>query len=462
MSPVSKTAIIAGGEQLSYDQLLTFADDIGTKARKRALVFFIPSNNIPSLVAYVGFIKNSIVPLMLKRETSVQQIIPLMEEYLPDYIWAPEGFCAALMRLGIEAEVVYSYEMYSLLAMKNEATCEMHPDAALLLSTSGSTGTPKYVRLSYENLRSNAQAISEYQKLTEFDRAITTLPFSYSYGLSIINSHLMSGASIVLTEESMFSRSFWDLLQESQPTNFGAVPYGYAMLERLHFDRIDTPGLRFLSQAGGKLSEKHQEAFASICASRGIEFYIMYGQTEATARMSWLPPENVAEKMGSIGIPIPGGEFELLDQMGNRVEGPNLRGSLIYRGQNVSLGYASNRKDLAKGDENKGCLTTGDIALRDEDGYYYIVGREKRFLKVYGNRVNLDDIEKMLLKKGFESACVGEDDHVEVYVLNEDTQVISKIISSETGLNPRAFSVERISGFPRNEAGKILYSELGK
>jgi acyl-coenzyme A synthetase/AMP-(fatty) acid ligase len=234
------------------------------------------------------------------------------------------------------------------------------------------------------------------------------------------------------------------------------------MLKRLRFLRMDLPDLRCITQAGGKLSADLCVEFAEGMRAIGKDFIVMYGATEATARMSYVPREMAAEKAGSIGIPIPGGRIELVGVDGKTITEAGVTGELVYYGENVTLGYAESRADLSKPDERHGRLETGDMAQRDEDGCYYIVGRKSRFLKIYGSRVNLMEIEELLRKQGYEAACVGEDDHMRVYATNTDVDGIHAYISSVTGINRVAFEIIYIKEIPRNDAGKILYSELGR
>ena len=336
----------------------------------------------------------------------------------------------------------------------------MAPELALLLTTSGSTGSPKFVRQSYQNIEANTVSIVEYLGLTPSERAITTLPLNYTFGLSILQSHLYVGASVILTEHTVFEKQFWALLKEKEATSFGGVPYTFQMLDRLRFLRMDLPSLRYVSQAGGALGKELHLKFAQGLQDQGKKLVVMYGATEATARMSYVPPEHTVEKAGSIGVVIPGGRFTLVDTDGSEITQCNKVGELLYYGDNVTLGYAQCREDLAKADERHGCLETGDMAQRDEDGYYYVVGRKKRFLKIYGNRVNLVEVEQLLAQAGYESACVGEDDHLRIYTTSEDTAGAVHFLSEKMGIHPAAFSAEHIDRLPRNEAGKILYSEL--
>ena len=221
-------------------------------------------------------------------------------------------------------------------------------------------------------------------------------------------------------------KQFWNFFSEYNATSFGGVPYTYEMLDKLRFYRMKLPSLRYMTQAGGKLLPELHKKFAEYAEQNNKKFIVMYGQCEATARMGYLPYEKSVEKCGSMGIAIPGGKFRLIDVNGDNINEPFITGELVYEGDNVTLGYAECTDDLAKGDERHGVLYTGDMARFDKDGYYYIVGRKKRFLKVYGNRVSLDEID-MLIKGRFsdiECASAGIDDNVYIFIVNADDEMI--------------------------------------
>jgi acyl-coenzyme A synthetase/AMP-(fatty) acid ligase len=235
------------------------------------------------------------------------------------------------------------------------------------------------------------------------------------------------------------------------------------MLKRLRLFRMDLPSLKTLTQAGGKLRPELVKEYIDCAVATNKQFIVMYGQTEATARMSYLPWDVASEKCASIGIAIPCGEFELQDENHQLITENEVDGELVYKGPNVSMGYAETCADLLKGDENNGILYTGDIARRDADGYYYITGRMKRFVKVFGNRVNLDATEQLLKSAGFDCACVGVDEKITIFVkCDEQEQSIKDLLLQKTGLNTRAFEVRIIDSFPLSSSGKILYGELSK
>lgn len=441
----------------TYAQLLEFGNIVADSVRSRSLLFFVGLNSASSISGYIGFLQKGVVPLLFRHSISQEHFRNLLSVYKPEYLFIP----SSRKDLAEGTEPLIEAEGYRLCELKEGIHSELHPDLSLVLTTSGSTGSPKLVRLSGKNIRSNAEAIIDYLGITSNDRAITTLPMAYSYGLSIIHSHLLAGATLVLTDAGLMERRFWDLFKAAKPTTFGGVPYTYEMLKRLRFDKLPLPSLRYLTQAGGRLSPELVGEFASICERKGIRFVVMYGQTEATARMAYLPWEKASLKPSSIGMPIPGGSFSLIDDSGNAIEGADISGELVYRGPNVSLGYAETRNDLAKGDENKGVLHTGDIATRDHDGFYYIVGRKKRFLKIFGNRVNLDEIELLIRERGIEAACAGKDDLMKVYLTDsQKREEVISLLAKTTDLNPAAFEIRVIDVIPRDSSGKVLYSLL--
>jgi len=449
----NRTALIEENREISYEALQEQIDILKRNIEKRSLAFCLCNNTIEAVTGYLAFLQSGSAIALLSASLAKELFNELVANYEPEYIWAPEGYTDGIR--------LYSTNGFELIKTTYAEPPVLFKDLALLLTTSGSTGSPKLVRQSYNNIQSNAEAIANYLSIEPTDRAITTLPMHYTYGLSIIHSHLLMGASIILTERTLMEKEFWKILREKEATTFGGVPYTYEMLKRLRFFNMDLPSLRYLTQAGGKLSKELHLEFAQGCRDKGMSFIVMYGQVEATARLSYLPANMAVEKAGSIGIPIPGGEFSLIDDNGETICSQNTAGELMYRGANVTLGYATCKEDLALGDERNGVLLTGDIAMRDSEGYYYIVGRKKRFLKMFGNRVNLDEVEGLLRKKGIIAACVGEDDHMRIYTTSSDTRAVHKLVSDITGINQSAFSVVYIEEIPRNEAGKILYSVLG-
>lgn len=306
-------------------------------------------------------------------------------------------------------------------------------------------------------------SIATYLKITEDERPITSLPMYYSYGMSVINSHLIKGATILLTDKAVMQREFWSFLKEQKATSIAGVPYTYEMLKRLRFFRMQLPELKTMIQAGGKLNAAYVKEYVDFAAQNGKKFIVMYGQTEASPRMSYLPFDKAVEKNASIGIAILGGKLKVIDADGKECAEPEKDGELVYMGPNVCLGYAERREDLMKGDENHGELHTGDVARFDKDGFFYITGRMKRFVKVWGNRTNLDATEQLVKAITPNCACCGVDDLITVFVTEEGLEdTIKTLLVEKTGFNPRAFQVKRIDAIPVKTSGKVDYPQLQK
>jgi long-chain acyl-CoA synthetase len=436
--------------ELSYSELVSRIEEmkghIPANQRKQ-LGLILCQNNIDTLVAYLAGLQLLDAVMLLDQNLDLSLLDSVIDQYQPDWI------------ITLSDTIDFSnYERNEkkdfvvLVRKESNAESEINPNLALLLSTSGTTGSSKFVRLSYQNLQSNASAIAQYLDLSCNERAITTLPIQYSYGLSVINSHLSVGATLLLTNESIMSKDFWPFFKAHEATSFAGVPYTYHMLHRLRFEKMDLPSLRSFTQAGGSLSLKYVHYFNKVARERNLKFYIMYGQTEATARISYVPPKLLAEKPESIGIPVPGGKLSLDPETSE----------LIYEGPNVMMGYANERSDLFKGDEHKRMLHTGDIGSVDDDGYFYIKGRKKRFIKLFGLRLNLDDIEKRIeAQLSISVACTGDDTKLLVFIVDKESQEeVEKMIRETYKIHHTAFGIKKISEIPRLENGKINYTRL--
>ncbi|RNL52045.1 AMP-binding protein [Arthrobacter oryzae] len=426
-------AILTRSGILSYQEL---ADRVTALARRlgpvRRLVALAAANDVDSLVAYLAALESG-HPLIVVPADKPSALDAVLSVYDPDVVLRSRAGAA-----GFDER-------------RPGTAHELHPDLALLLSTSGSTGSPKLVRLSHANVQSNAEAIADYLGIGPGDRAATTLPMSYSYGLSVINSHLLRGAGLVLTEHSVVDPCFWDLFRSAGATSFAAVPYTFELLERVGFAGMDLPGLRYVTQAGGRLDPDTVHSFAELGRRRGWNLFVMYGATEATARMAYLPPDLATTVPQTIGIPVPGGSFRI-DPV------PGLEhGELVYTGPNVMLGYAEDAGDLAAG-RTIGELRTGDLARLHPAGVYEIVGRRSRFVKIVGLRVDLGRIEQILADLGAQSACAGNDAGLVVAVEGDhDTALLGKVLAQDAGLPRASVALHAVDSLPRLSTGKIDY-----
>jgi acyl-CoA synthetase (AMP-forming)/AMP-acid ligase II len=266
---------------------------------------------------------------------------------------------------------------------------------AEIIFTSGSTGVPKGVMLTHKNIIANTESIIQYLQLTGDDIVEVVLPFYYCYGLSLLHTHLKVGGSVVFNNNFMFLGSVIQDLKSYRCTGFAGVPSHYQVLLRksTSFKNSEFPDLRYVTQAGGKLHNAFIREFVDNFP--GIEFFVMYGQTEATARLSFLPSNMVIEKLGSIGKAIPGVQLDILDDSGNTLEEPGKVGELVARGDNIMKGYLGDKEDTRKTLQN-GWLHTGDLAYRDEEGYFYLTARKKEIIKVGGKRISPKEIEEVI------------------------------------------------------------------
>jgi len=412
----------------------------------KKLVFILCDNTIATVKAYLEQIGNGHAVSLLDSKLDERLIQELIKVYQPNLIYRN-----------------FDKDKSSLIALKiHDNNLNLHPELALLLPTSGTTGSPRFVRLSYENLNSNAAAIAEYLELTPKERPLLHLPLHYSFGLSILNSHLLTGSTILLTQHTVMQREFWNRMQEEQVTSLAGVPYTFEMLDRLRFERKKLPSLKTLTQAGGKLRPALVEKFGKLCQEREMRFFVMYGQTEASPRISYLPPDMVLAKPDSIGKPIPGGRWWVEDEAGVRLA-PGELGELVYQGPNVMMGYAESQADLALPDQMEGILRTGDLAVLDESGMAQITGRKKRMIKVFGNRVGLDELEQLLARQNITAYCVGQEDRIEIALDPESKEATdARHVASLLGLHPSAIQVFRPMSIPLKNSGKVDYPTLAQ
>lgn len=382
-----RPALVTDTETWTYADLATAAAEVAAAwGPGRRFVVIAMHNDVPSLISYLAALHHGHVPLLLPGGRA-EVTDDVLRHYRPDVI------CRGEERLVTSAVPEH----------------ELHDDLALLLSTSGSTGSPRLVRLSHENLRSNASAIAEFLGLTGEDRGITSLPLHYCYGLSVLHSHLVVGAAVALTSLSVVDDCFWDLARRAGVTSLAAVPHTIELLERSGFADRSLPTLRAVTQAGGRLAPERVRALAASGAAGGWDLHVMYGQTEATARIAHLPPHLAATHAAAVGIPIPGGSVRI-DPVPGEPEGV---GELVYTGPNVMLGYATSPADLARGRDLRE-LRTGDLA-RIRHGLIEIVGRASRRAKLYGLRLDLDRLEELLAAEGLPAHVVATERTLEAF-----------------------------------------------
>ena len=437
-SAFSLADLAAHGERpalLTADAVVTYAD-LAARVRAtaerlgptRRLVLVTGANNVPAVVTYLAALTAG-HPVLLACGNDRLALEALVAQYDPDVVAGPgDGWQPQERREG--------------------TAHQLHPELGLLLSTSGSTGSPKLVRLSHDSVRANAESIADYLGIRDTDRAATTLPLHYCYGLSILHSHLVRGAGLMLTDLSVADDRFWDLFGRHRATTFPGVPHTFDLLDRVGFADFDLPSLRYVTQAGGRMAPDRVVRYAELGQRNGWDLYVMYGQTEATARMAYLPPDLASTRPGAIGRPVPGGSLRVESLAGAGV------GELVYTGRNVMLGYAEAPQDLAKGREVYE-LRTGDLGRRTEDGLFEVVGRLSRFAKIYGLRVDLQRVETALDAVGASASCAGTDDELVVVAERRtDSEQVRRRAATVSGVPLHRVRVVSVDALPRLASGK--------
>ncbi len=446
------------GLAVTYEELAALCEEAGGLNPDRSLTMMFCRNTIGAISGYCSFLDNGFPLMLLSAALPADQSGNLMKVYRPGFILLPEE---KRSEYPFMTEVFRFYD-YVVLKTNYDELYPVHSELGLLFTTSGSTGSVKFVRQSFGNISANARTIAGYLEFTSKERTITALPMQYTYGVSLINATLLSGGAMAVTDKSFMEESFWDFFEDQKVTGFHGVSNTYDMLSRIGIFEEEFPDLRLMTQAGGKLSIELQSYFADYARKQGKRFVIMYGQCEATVAISYLPPEYAIDKPGSVGIPVKGGRITLKDEEGNLIEGPDRDGELCYEGENVTMGYAVRGEDLYGKDEWNGKIQTGDIARRDADGFYYITGRLKRFIKIAGHRVSLDEIdEKIMETLHILTVSSGIDDHLVIFVTREnEKEAVEQFIRKNVPNVRTSFEVIRIPEIPKNEAGKIRYGEL--
>jgi acyl-coenzyme A synthetase/AMP-(fatty) acid ligase len=451
-----RVALIDGAAEVRWtygklsDEVSERRESLGVEKR---LFFLFCRNDLSSVAWYLAALEAGHAVALLNDQMDAQLAANLMSLYRPEWVMAS---------LPVDLEDYEGSSVAGLWRRRRMDDAPLHPDLAVLLSTSGSTGSPKFVRLRRGNLEANAESIQQALSISEQDIPVAHLPVHYSYGLSVLNSHLLAGASIVLSREGLVSPAFWEAIRRYRVDSFSGVPYTYQMLRRLGLEAVNVPTLRIMTQAGGKLDNANITHFHEQMTKRNGSFFVMYGQTEATARISILPSTELPRKLGSAGRAIPGGVIRIHDDQGEAVADSNAEGELVYTGPNVMLGYATERADLAKGDELCGRLFTGDRAQLDAEGYVVVLGRSKRDAKLFGLRINLDELEELVKQNGA-AAAVANSDRVVIFCefgTEASHREICAALAAKLKIHHSAFEFRRVERLPTKGTGKINYEDL--
>jgi len=421
----------------------------------KALVLCAGDRDLPTLVAYLAALRMGHAVAFLPASAQV------LSAYQPEFVVpAPGQDMAGLAGAGyrpagglVAGTAVFGRD-------STRAAGEIYSDTALLLATSGSTGSPKTVRLSCSGLAANTAAVIAALGITAADCAPTTLPVRHAYGLSVLNTHLLAGASLVLGSRAPLSLAAWDQLIGAGATSFAAVPTTYAAFGPAHARLLGRSKIRTMTQSGARLGDELTMRLARLMDQRGGRFFVMYGQTEATSRIARLDPADLPGRLGSVGTAMPGGTIMIRPAPGRARAVPG-EGAVCYRGPGVMLGYAGGRGDLCRGAEVD-VLDTGDLGYLRE-GYLYLTGRTKRIVKVLGVRVSLDDLEQMVERPGHPAAVIcGTDDVVHLAGAGDAAvhEQQRRQLAESLGVPSRHVVFIPVGHLPRTPGGKIDYPAL--
>ena len=438
----------ASGVSLSFEEAYSCADTISESLPRGVLLLSVKDRLVFAL-SYLAALRSNTPVLVVDHETPIDTLRSLAKVFdvSSAVIDGQDGFYS-WARTSLENNV-------PLFVNPEVSATVINKELAALMPTSGSTGSPKCVRVSYNNIRASALAIGQYLKISKGRVLITSLPLHYTYGLSLLHVAMGYRVPLVLSEHSTFSSDFWSDFLQHKATDFSGVPFQYEMILRSGTPPGVFEQMECMTQAGGRLEPEKTRRLLELAATFGFLYFTMYGQTEATPRISYVPPDFATSKLGSVGIPIPGGSLSI-----DWNQSTEESGEVVYSGPNVCLGYASSARDLALRDAFSGVLRTGDLGYLDEDGYLFITGRANRDIKVSGKRVSLDALEQSLTRLGGEHAVVGVDERVLVVSAGVDTGVVRQTIQSNSSLHPSKVSIVSVPALPRLSSGKIDYQSL--
>lgn len=441
------------------DQALRVAKALASP-RKR-LVFVIVAPGPAAIVSILAAASAGHAVALIDAAMAQPKIAGLVKSCRPELVLSANGEQLAwLADRGYGAATALS-EGVVLIEQAGAAQPEadIHPELLLLLATSGTTGIPRFVRLSRAAVLANANQIAEALHIGSDSVGVAHLPVHYSYGWSIVSSHFAVGAGVVTVDNSLMSKTFWEKIAKAGGTHFPGVPFHYTTMARLGLNSIPEC-VTTLTQAGGGLDLKTQAKVFEFAQGRGAKFFVMYGQTEAAPRMTTLPHAAFTAKTGSVGVALPGGRIGIERDGATAPVGEP--GDVVYTGPNVMFGYATCREDLTKGDEMHGRLDTGDVGYADADGFLYLTGRTKRFAKIAGLRLGLDQMEKEFVSAAT-VACIDGGDKILVYYDDAAETILKervRAIAIEYKIPSTSFALKRVAAIPRTPGGKINYGQL--
>jgi acyl-CoA synthetase (AMP-forming)/AMP-acid ligase II len=434
-------------------------------SERKRLVFLLCGVNAETIIGLLAAAAAGHATALIDPALPERPMAGLVESYQPELILGPSGSAEtrpyAMKDKATVGSAPFGARAVEWIARESDPSFPpIEPALQLLLSTSGTTGSQKYVRLSRDAVVANARQIAEALTIDERSVGIAHLPLHYSYGLSVVTSHLVAGGRLCLINDSITSPSFWSKIGNVGGSHFPGVPFHYVALARLGLS-MAPDCVKVFTQAGGALDLRVQTKIRDWAGQRGSQFFVMYGQTEAAPRMATLQHADHARKAGSVGVALDGGRFSIVDENGAPAPA-DVVGTVVYEGPNVMQGYAMSRADLGKGDEMHGRLETGDLGRLDAEEFLYLTGRTKRFAKIAGYRLGLDEIEKELFAV-CPVACLDLGEKIAVaHEQESETALKARVreLADSYKVPSSSFALRKITQIPRASSGKIDYARL--
>lgn len=464
-------AVITSTERITHDDLY-----IRVQSLARHLVdrygsgneFLLLAENSPFFViAYLAIIQSGNVAMLIETRISPEQLAEVVAGCSIRAFFVDERH---RHKVTTPLDLISETLLDTIPVVEESVDPELSENAlAAIIFTSGSTGAKKGVMLTHRNLCANTASIAEYFHLTEHDRIAVVLPFFYCFGASLLHTHLRVGGSVVLSNHIFLGAVLRDL-QRYECTGFAGVPSTYQILiQKTPFLRETFPHLRYFAQAGGPLADRYIRQIVGAFPDK--EFFVMYGATEATARLSYLPPDVLGEKICSIGRGIPGVVLEVIDEGGNPVR-PGEIGEITARGENIMVGYYRDPEGTAEV-LHDGRLYTGDLATVDDEGYIYVTGRKKNIIKSGGYRISPNEIERFIAAQPGVFNCVvfslpdeimGEAVTVAVQPEGKPSEELRAKLLAVCNSHFPSYKVPRhlffVSDFPLNSSNKVDRARL--
>jgi long-chain acyl-CoA synthetase len=448
-------------KKITYQDLNSICEKIKKNLKKKSLVLIFAGNNLGSIISYIFSQKFSFPAILINDDLEKKEVLKIVDLYQPKFIFCEKKIFSKFK----EKKFKKNFNFLNIVIYENTNTVEykIHQKLALLLTTSGTMGTAKFVKLSYENLKKNTDSIIKYLNLNNKSKSITSLPYSYSYMLSVINTHLESGGSIHVTNESIIQKNFWSDFKKHKIDSFNGVPYSYEILLKFNLNKLfKNLKIKYFTQAGGKLDIEKLKEIIMFSKKVKAKFFTMYGQTEASPRISYLSPKFALKKIGSIGKSLKNTKMLIINNRNKEIKKSFTKGEIAFQGKNIFIGYSKNYNDLII-EEKIPLLKTGDLGYFDNENFFYVTGRKNKIGKIFGVRIDLEELEIKLQQLKYTVYCLIDDNKLFILYTKKYSSIkLIQIVSNIIKQNQNHIKCRQIKNLPRNKSNKINFGKLMK